>query len=205
MKSHSHIYFVIVCIVIATVVFVSRGRAEPAMSTASAGSAPPRIAVCNVIAIVNELISSERYKNERDALAKDLSPLYDILMSQRDQLLATPLNPDTQYEPESLRHSISLLNVEGTIARETDRIYEEKGQLFRKQQAESYRKAVGMAIKVGKELGYTHVLQSETHPEVIEAQSTTLDQFTDILGRIAILAPAGDDITEIVRKRLDNK
>lgn len=185
--------------IVAAVCFAMLASSRVLSSPANERAAPEvsRIAVVDVLTVVESLFQSERYtparKKFQDEQAAAMSALRDELsaMETRGSAMASG-SPEQQalieqYQAKRESADMIRVNVE---------------EFNTNQIAEAYRVAIETAGALADKRGYTHVLASRTDTGRYIRSSNSAEAVQEILARPVLKCPAGDDITADVLKEL---
>ncbi len=161
----------------------------------------PRIAVCALYRISDELMETDRFKPERVELEnklrdEELKPLYEQL---RD--LQKRLEGMDQKDPaftEARERYFRLQNQARSVTQEITQKVERK---VAEQLEQCYQLVRASAVAVAEEMGFNYVLASNSAEESLKKESVVA-LVRDMMGRPALLAPKEADITEDVRQDL---
>jgi hypothetical protein len=156
---------------------------------------PARIATCDVYAVMQALVESDRYKPKRVAgQEKARAELKEIAgqIGALEQQLKT-MDPKDEKTLAIFREFNSKKDQFTERQKELDEFL---GDQF----VEAYAEVRKAADAVGEREGYTHVLVTRGREEKV---SNSMDQATQqMLSRPVLRAPAADDITERVLSEL---
>jgi hypothetical protein len=171
------------------------GNEARAAGAARQEPAPAKIATCDVYAVMQVLVESDRYKparvSEQDKARGQLKDIADQIKSLEGQLKS--MDPKDEKTLQVFRD------------------YNAKKEQFQERQSEldeflgnqfvtAYEEVRKAADAVGEKLGYTHVIASR---KANEKPSTDMDRITQqVLSRPMLRSPASDDITEAVLSEL---
>lgn len=159
------------------------------------------IAVCAIPTIVNELMASERFLEEREDLAEEFDDqrvdLEDRLADIRDRAQGMQ-----QDDPAMGAIFEEFQTVNGELQRLRQEFNRGSAALQATQLADSYELARASALAVGDELGYEFVFASGSPDEDLNTTDTA-----QLLGQLArrpvIKFPEEHDITDDVRDDLN--
>lgn len=180
---------------------------------AQSGAAAPapqatRIAVVDIMTLIERIWESDPYKGPRDELVRGLQTQATELRTQMSAIEdkvraeqakageADPAKPpadNAAIQAGMAEYEAKQQELQGLGARV------EESNL--KQIKAAYAQLVAACQSKAKAMGYTHVIVSRTSGELITA-SRPQDAFQEILGRTVIAMPEGDDITMEVMKEL---
>lgn len=159
------------------------------------------IAVCAVPTIVNELMASDRFAEERNDLADEFEEkrqeleqrMEEIRDQAQDMDPEDPAMPQMQQEFFELRNELFEMQSEFQTA---------SSRLQAEHLAACYELARTSAIGVGEDLGYDFVIASGSPDEDLNTQDTQ-----QLLGQLSrrpvLLFPEEHDITDDVRDDLN--
>ncbi|MEM8835625.1 MAG: hypothetical protein AAGD00_07380 [Planctomycetota bacterium] len=182
---------------IAASVIVAAVVIRPAPATYAAASND--IAVCAVFRIVDELMSSERYLPQREALERrlrdeKLAPLAEEMEDLELRSREADEDERSGLQREAFRLRQRAQRIENEIRQEIE-------ALLVVQLRECYELVRSSAVAVADDLGYTYVMSSLDPEEEIKAD--TVNRFLQGgLGRPMLMSPEDADITEDVRSDL---
>ena len=197
MKTIERISLYVLLVVIAALLL----RAAPgptAHADEPAPSDPPRIAVCAVVKIMDELMETDRFKPDRleqeeSLRTEKLQPLIDEARELQQQ--AEGLARDDPKITE-LRERMSRVQREGErVSREIMQTVEKK---VAEQLIECYALVRASAAAVAEERGFTYVLASGD-PEEPTKSAVVMRVMRETLARPVIVSPKSADITDDVR------
>ena len=180
---------------------IRQGPAGPAAYGARADADEALIAVCAIPTLVNELMASDRFAPEREALEDEfrerLEDMNRDLRDLRERLEAGgPDDPDAQRNVESWRE---LTREMASVRTELQR---RLAQLSASQLAECYDLAKSSAVAVAEDLGFVYLIASgDPDEDLVREDSQTL--LRQITARPMLLAPEEADITGEVRDDLN--
>lgn len=177
-----------------------RASASPAPAQPEAPPAATKLAVCDIYAIADRLVESDRFqprlREEQDRIKAELKPLEDELRAMQER--GSALDPQAD-ETRALAMEFQRKSQEyQQKVRESERVYQ---AFLATAYVEAYDAAKVSAQNVAEDLGYTFVIASRKSGEKIE--TTDLSQVVQaVLARPVIKAPDDADITEDVVKDL---
>jgi hypothetical protein len=177
---------------------------SPALARPASDDLPaPKIAVCAVPQIVNDLMDSDRFKPDREEFERGLRE--ELLTPLNEQLAAIQQEASTvdRSDQEAVR---KLQN--GELQREGARL---QGEIARKveekiaqQLTESYGLVRDSATAVAEDLGFNYLLASSGPDDELETESV-MALSRDLISRPVLMSPEGADITADVREDLKLK
>lgn len=175
--------------------------ARPSTALPEDSDAPPRIAVCASMKIVDELMETDRFKPARvevEEQAKEelLKPIYDLLKETEEE--AKGLKEDDARLRELGEKHRSLQRQGQQATQEVARRVEIK---VAEQLIECYGLVRASAVAVAEDKGFNYVFAS-TDSEAPLKTEPVMKLVRDFLARPVILAPKEVDITEDVRTDL---
>lgn len=178
-----------------------RGGITSSASARSPADEVPRIAVCSVVKITDELMDTDRFKPERvefedDLRKKQLEPILEEMKGIREKVEG--MKPD---EPEfnDLRERFRRLQSEAQ--RNSSEIMQKVEAKVAEQITQCYQLVRASTVAVAEDQGFNYVLSSGDPEDKIKTESV-MKLVRDLLSRPVLLAPKGTDITEDVRKDL---
>ncbi len=176
----------------------SRAVAAPAAAPASLVESPVRIATCDTIAATDALFASETYaqprKAEEDRLKTRLTPLETELDAlQKELQTADPNKPENQAKAQTFQ---SKRDDYFKLRKELSESYD---KFVSTQFGEAYERVQAAARAVAQENNYTHVL---SHKASRISAKDPQSLIADLLGRPALVAPEGTDVTDKVIAQL---
>jgi len=174
---------------------------SPAQARDKAESVPaPKIAVCAVPALVNELMQSDRFKPEREALEAqfrtEMQSIEQRLSTLRDRAQNNPDDPGME----------GLAQEFGELRRKLAEKQREAAQALEKKTAEQllqcYELARTSASAIAEQLGFNYVLASVGPDEELNDASVEV-AVRQMMSRPAVMFPKEADITDDVRDDLN--
>jgi len=173
---------------------------DSARAHVSRSAADHPIAVCAMPMIVNELMSSERYKPIRDKMQQEAEAELQPLVEKARQL-AQELQQMQGDDPRGQSLFEEYQKLGGEIRQKQAELSAKLEQLSAQQITECYSEVRASASAVAEDLGYKYVISSIGKDEELSKDSveTVLRQ---MLSRPVIMAPEEADITEDVREDL---
>lgn len=170
-------------------------------SSASSNADAPRIAVCAVLRIADELMDSDRYKPARqeyeDSLNKEeLAPIVEQLKE-----LQSKLEGMARDNPEFARLREQYLRLQREAGAKQQEILQKVEKKVAEQLAECYALVRASAVNIAEDHGYDFVLASSGPDDELKKESP-LSLVRDILSRPVLKSPKEADITEDVREEL---
>lgn len=189
------VYGILVALSLAVVRGHGAGGEAHAAGVTAREPAPAKIATCDVYAVMQVLVESDRYKPTR--------------VSEQDKARAQL--KDIADQIKTLEGQLKSMDPKDEKALQVFRDYNTKKEQFQERQSEldeflgnqfvtAYEEVRKAADAVGEKMGYTHVIASR---KASEKPSTDMDKITQqVLSRPVLRSPAGDDITEAVLSEL---
>jgi Skp family chaperone for outer membrane proteins len=179
----------------------ARATVRPAAALPGGSDTPPRIAVCSVIRITDELMDTDRFKPARveyeDGLREELlKPVLDLMQEVQEEARGLK-EDDPKLRDLGERHR----SLQRQAQQATQQIAQRVEQRVAEQLIECYGLVRASAVAIAEQQGYTHLLAS-TDPEEELKTETVMKLVRDFLARPVLLAPKGSDITEDVRTDL---
>lgn len=181
-------------------------RAGPSISGAAhAGegeaSPVPRIAVCSLYQITDDLMDSNRFKPARmeyETQLRDesLKPLMDQL-----QELQRSVEGLDKSDPGFSEAREKFFRLQAAANKATQEIAQKVERKVAEQLVESYRLVEAAAVDVAADLGFNYVIASNNTRDELK-QETVAGLVRDMLGRPVLMHPDAADITEDVRQDL---
>ncbi len=164
------------------------------------GVPAPKIAVCAVPALVNELMQSDRFKPERESLEErfrsEMQEIEQRLGTLRDRAQANPDDPGMEALAQEFGEQRRLL---AEKQREAAQALEKKTA---EQLLQCFDLARTSASAVAEELGYNYVLASVGPDEELNDTSVEI-AVRQMMSRPAVMFPKEADITDDVRDDLN--
>lgn len=171
---------------------------------------PSRVAVVDMLALVERLWETDQYKAPRDEIVRAVQAQAAQIRADMGTLedKARALHPK-EGEPPLTGDALAKANDETAKLQQE---YQEKQSALQslgsqieqnnlKQIKEGYAALVAACHKKAQELGYSHVIISRTQGDLITA-TRPADAFQEIVSRTVIVYPDADDITQAVMKEL---
>ncbi len=158
---------------------------------AVAEPAPAKVATCDVYAVIQVLVESERYKPsrvaEQDKARTQLKEMAEGIRGLETQLKS--MDPKDEKTLEVFRDI-------NTKKQQFQERQSELDEFLGNQFVTAYEEVRKAADAVGEKKGYTHVIASR---KAGEKPSSNMDLITQqILSRPVLRSPPGDDLTEAV-------
>jgi len=179
---------------------------SPALARPDSADIPvPKIAVCSVPQIVNELMDSDRFKPQREEFERGLRQ--ELLEPLNDQLTALQAEAGTidRDDQEAVR---KLQGRFGELQREGSRLQGEVARRVEERIAEQLVECYGLvkesATAVAQDLGFNYLLASSGPEDKLETQSV-MALSRDLISRPVLMSPEGTDISADVREDLKLK
>lgn len=181
-----------------------RGLGEPASASNAPGVVAPmdaiRLATVDILSLVQRLVTTEPYTQERDAMQaeqnKRLQPLAEAL--EKMQAEAQDLRPESERFKALDRQF-------GETNREFARIEAEARTLIERQNTQqvagAYARVLEEAEKLATGLGYTHVIATRSGAPTILSDNIP-GAVQEILARPVVKSNAADDLTDRLAKVL---
>lgn len=160
----------------------------------------PKIAVCAIPMLVNELMASDRFKPEREKLETDLKAEYDELMEQFKQL-GEKGRGMKQEDPGFADIAQQYREFGQKIAEKQREIAEKLEAKSAEQLLACYELARSSASAIAESMGYNYVMSSIGAEEKINGENVEL-ALRQMMARPVVMAPKNADITEDVRADL---
>lgn len=187
---------VFVLIALVAVLLSSRAPALP-----EGADAPPRIAVCSVVRITDELMDSDRFKPARieyeEELRRELlQPIHDLMKEVSEE--AKSLKQD---DPRLKEAGERFRSLQRQAQQATHQIAQKVELRIAEQLKECYQQVRASAVAVAEQRGFNYLLASTDAEEELRTE-TVMKMVRDLLARPVLLAPKGADITEDVRADL---
>lgn len=189
----------VVLFALVALALILAARPSPALPEDS--DAPPRIAVCSAIRIIDELMETERFKPSRlelESAAKEelLRPIFDLM-------------EEIEAEAKGLGQDDPKLRELGErhrgLQRQAQQATQEVAQRVERKVAEQLIECYGLvrasAVAVAESKGFNYVLAS-TDAEAPMKNEPVMKLVRDFLARPVIMSPKEVDITEDVRSDL---
>lgn len=160
----------------------------------------PKIAVCAIPMLVNELMASDRFKPERERLEEELKAEYEDLQNQMRELgdRGRELSPEDPSFRAAAQEYQAL----------RDKVFEKQREIAQKLEAKSseqllecYELARSSANAIAESMGYNYVMASAGNDEKLSGENVEL-ALRQMMARPVIMAPKNADITEDVRADL---
>jgi len=160
----------------------------------------PKLASIDVLAVVERLVSTDKYKGDRNAFeteqAKKLQPLADEMKKIQDD--AKDLKEDSD-KFKGLSKDFSEKNSKFQQLRNEAA---NQVELFNTNQVgEAYKLVIDGATKMADSLGYTHVISSKSGSLAITSKNIP-GAVQEMLARPLIKGVAADDLTERLIKQM---
>lgn len=179
---------------------------SPAFARADSRDLPdPKIAVCAVPQIVNELMDSDRFQPDREEFERGLreellNPLNEQLTALQQE--AGTVDRNDQEAVRKLQGRFAELQREGArLQGEIARKVEEK---IAQQLVECYGLVKESATAVAHDLGFNYLLASSGPDDKLETE-TVMALSRDLISRPVLMSPEGTDISAEVREDLKLK
>ena len=176
------------------------GAAASASSDEADKVDAPKIAVCAVPMLVNELMASDRFQPDREKLEEELKAEYDALQAELRELSekGRGMSQDDPMLGETMQKFNELRVKIGEKQREIAEKLEAKSA---EQLLECYELARSSANAIAEGLGYNYVMASVGIDEKLSGDNVEL-ALRQMMARPVIMAPKNADITEDVRADL---
>jgi Skp family chaperone for outer membrane proteins len=181
-----------------------RGVGEPAAASNVSGIVAPmdamRLATVDILSLVQRLVTTEPYTQERDTMQteqnKRLQPLAEELEKMQTEA--------QDLRPESDRFK-ALDRQFGELNREFARVEAEARALIERQNTQqvagAYARVLEEAEKLATGLGYSHVIATRSGPPKILSDNIP-GAVQEILARPIVKSNAADDLTDRLAKVL---
>lgn len=160
----------------------------------------PKIAVCAVPMLVNELMASDRFKPDRDKLEEDLKAEYDALQEEFRKV-GEQGRGLSQDDPEFGATAQKYRELQQKIFEKQRDIASQLEAKSAEQLLECYELARSSANAIAEGLGYNYVMSSVGIDEKLSGDNVEL-ALRQMMARPVIMAPKNADITEDVRADL---
>lgn len=179
-----------------TIVSIQSGANQAhAAATRAPDPVPVRIATCDVYAVIQLLVESDRYKPnrlaEQEKARTELKEIAEQIRSLETQLKS--MNPNDEKSFAIFRD----------LTAQKDFFAERQGDLdefLGTQFVQAYEEVRKAADAVGERRGFSHVIASR---RASEKPTADMDRITQqVLSRPILRAPSADDITEDVLSEL---
>ncbi|HVZ93607.1 MAG TPA: OmpH family outer membrane protein [Phycisphaerales bacterium] len=199
MKSFERIaLWAVVCLALVVALSAGVGRGASA-SLPDSGS--PKIAVCAVVKIADDLMDSDRFKPARtefeETLRKDkLNPL-----EEQGKELETKLRGMPRDDPDFAANRDRFMRLQREYAQTQQEIIQQVEKKVAEQLSEAYGMARASAIAIAEQKGFDFVFASTGAEEELK-KDTPLALVRDMLSRPVLKCPKGADITDDVREDL---
>lgn len=161
---------------------------------------PPKIAVCAIPMLVNELMGSDRFKPDRDKLEEELKGEYQGL---QDELTAfSEKNRGMKRDDPAFGEAAQKFrDLQQRIGEKQREIAEKLEAKSAEQLLACYELARSSASAVAESMGYNYVMASVGADEKISGENVEL-ALRQMMARPVVMAPKNADITEDVRADL---
>ena len=161
----------------------------------------PRIAVCALYRIADELMETDRFKPERVELEnnlrdEELKPLYEQLRELQKRLEGMD-----QKDPAFAGTRERYFRLQNQARNTTQEITQKVERKVAEQLEQCYQLVRASAAAIAEDMGFNFVLASNSSEEALKKE-TVVSLVRDMMGRPVLLAPKEADITEDVRQDL---
>ena len=175
------------------------GAAQAARAAADAPQ--PRLAVCALYKIADELMDTERFKPARvefetQLREESLKPLIDQLKELQQRLESMD-----QKDPAFAETRERFFRTQNLAQRTTQEIAQKIERKVAEQLKECYGLARTSAVAVAEDMGFNYVIASNAPDDDLESE-TVVSLVRDMLSRPVLLNPKEVDISEDVRQDL---
>lgn len=191
-------------IAVAALLLALRANVAPgaAALAATEDSPDPRIAVCDLVAVMDELMSSDRFAPAREEQAEQLRdelirPLIDEGRALEQELRGAA--PDDPANEERRKRLIELREIVLPQLNQKARLLQE--QFAAKQAVEAYDLVAAAARDIAADRGFNFVIASADPAQPLE-QGPIEAIRNAILGRPVVMMPPAVDISDDVRDDL---
>jgi Skp family chaperone for outer membrane proteins len=173
-----------------------------AQAAGAAADAPqPRLAVCALYKIADELMDTERFKPARvefetQLREESLKPLIDQLKELQQRLESMD-----QKDPAFAETRERFFRTQNLAQRTTQEIAQKIERKVAEQLKECYGLARTSAVAVAEDMGFNYVIASNAPDDDLESE-TVVSLVRDMLSRPVLLNPKEVDISEDVRQDL---
>jgi hypothetical protein len=175
------------------------GHAE-GQTGAKVVSSVPRIAIADVLSVVDRLLATEKYisaqRTQVESLNRTLQPIQTEV-----ETLASQYRAMEQTNPERPALEQVLLAKDQKLRDERQRALTQLESFKTIQAAEAYRLVVEELDRLAAESGYDLVFATRTGPVVIRSD-TLVGAIQEMLARPVVRYPMADDLTGALIKRL---
>ncbi|MDX2115818.1 MAG: OmpH family outer membrane protein [Planctomycetota bacterium] len=188
-------------LVLVALLLLRQGPVSTSLAGLEDAEKPPRIAVCAVVKIVDELMDSDRFKPARveheDQLRREmLDPLRDRLREVQEE--ARDLKSD---DPRAAELSAEFRRLQQQAQRVQQEVVQKMEAKIGEQLVECYGLVRSSAVAIAEQKGFTYVLASADPEDQLNVE-TVMKLVRDFLSRPVLMAPAEVDLTEDVRQDL---
>mgnify|MGYP000856806952 CR=1 FL=1 len=158
----------------------------------ASSAADMKVASFDVLIVLERMFLSDKYRAERDAEAAKLQPMRDQLLGMQTRLQQLDQNSE-----EFKAQIPTFEKIRGDLQQAEQRVVAFQAS----QVSRAYVEVAAAAKKAAGELGYTHVVASR--PVGAEFRGQNVESVVqEVLQRVLIVGPEGQDITESVLKEL---
>lgn len=167
----------------------------------AADTAEPRLAVCALYKIADELMDTDRFKPDRVEFENQLRD--ETLRPMVDQLkeLQKRLESMDQKDSEFPETRERFFRLQSLAQRTTQEIGQKVERKVAEQLKECYALARASAVAIAEEKGFNYVIASNAPDDELEAE-TVVALVRDMLSRPVLHSPKGVDISDDVRQDL---
>mgnify|MGYP001794982456 CR=1 FL=1 len=161
------------------------------------------VAVCSLPTIVNELIASERFQEEREDLAADFEEASDEINERLQQIREDAQGMDAE-DPAMGAIGEEFNELRQSLFRLQSQFSTDQAQLQARQLKEAYQLVRASANAVAEDLGYDFVLASASSDSDDELNDQNASLLLGQLSRRPVIRfPQKHDITDDVRDDLN--
>lgn len=161
----------------------------------------PRIAVCAVVKIIEELMETDRYKPARVEFEDDLRE--ELLKPIADLMEETKREADGLAEDDPRLRELGerYRSLQRQAQQATQQVVQRVEAKVAEQLGECYETVRSSAVAIAEQRGFNYLIASGD-PEDAPKDATVMKMVRDFLARPVLLSPDGADITEDVRADL---
>jgi Skp family chaperone for outer membrane proteins len=160
----------------------------------------PKIAVCAIPMLVNELMASDRFRPDREKLEEELKAEYEELQTEFSEL-GDKGRGMKQDDPAFAETAQAYRDLQQKIYEKQREIAEKLETKSAEQLLACYEMARSSASAVAEGLGYNYVFSSVGADEKLSGENVEL-ALRQMMARPVVMAPKNADITEDVRADL---
>lgn len=176
--------------------FTWRGLGNAHARNASAAPEASKIAVLDILMIVEKLVDSERYRPARDSFQKDAADKIN-----KNQTTFGELEAKFKSLPDDSPERPAIIQQAQDLRAEQQKIQEGVEKYNTDQVGEAYRLVIETASKLAGDRGYTHLLASRTDSQLLRSPNVQ-GAVQEMLARPILKMPAADDLTKDVMAEL---